>query len=858
MLPPALFRTPWVWALAVAVVVASAHEDGVSKEELARVLGEHAANTAFAQVAWARASRNTGQTLVEKDLQLQASILKGSKPRFAPQIRTASRGGEDCSDAFRAGVAFGAKMNGGKKAGAQALGSKKGSKKKMEKRRKKGSNARRIPHPKENAVKKGESRRRSTKKSAVYRKKKCIDGTYTYTVGKGLWREGDNLGKRGRYYALGNKDGNNGGEPTKSNVVKVPALNFAKRPILWRGAKPYKECPISDKENLPFMHDSKLPDMASKDAKNCGAEDKALACKSSACGDKCTTEGSPCYDGEYLNLSQMRKENVRDVTGKKGPPPSWHMISSATTVVIAGVIANVYSKISFAMPYLCPLSVGGQARLFEAECREETRKRKGGKRGQRLGEKAGFWRRRRRGRSFVAGLTHAVKKLHQKAKTTVTRVAKKVKKKVKRVVRKLKTKSRSVAKKVLKQGLRKLGSWAINKGIQYLLGKLPHYVVNAVRELIPPQFGGNCKIARMTGKTWGTKAFRSCLVKAGKELLKEPEVAKQLYRECPKHWRPYLMPECELQKELEHATTVTTHGGSMLNFFGKMFAVWFRRMLHQFTQKMDENLCLAYGTVFNGATRIELSRTWGYNTLELGEGEKGLCTQQGNPRRCKELAMEFLRVTNVAHEAHQLSRGKTKWRKCASERRKDTPEVCRSMGEVRFGAEGKWVTRKVDGDVACSMESFGRDPIPGKPKHCETIQSAYRPLCSIRFVADIQVCNTCCCKDGILKRAVHSTMCPGKHPLCKEPILMHRAYDMTTGKFAQKNPADILKPVTLQPSKHAQCSQLFLLMDGSIRLLVSQQSQLWLNLLHGRRYTRNHISKGNGGQRATGCLRLGH
>merc|ERR1719409_746589 len=31
-------------------------------------------------------------------------------------------------------------------------------------------------------------------------------------------------------------------------------------------------------------------------------------------------------------------------------------------------------------------------------------------------------------------------------------------------------------------------------------------------------------------------------------------------------------------------------------------------------------------------------------------------------------------------------------------------------------------------------------------------------LCAMRFRIDIQICNTCCCRDGMMKRAVQSTM----------------------------------------------------------------------------------------------------
>lgn len=44
---------------------------------------------------------------------------------------------------------------------------------------------------------------------------------------------------------------------------------------------------------------------------------------------------------------------------------------------------------------------------------------------------------------------------------------------------------------------------------------------------------------------------------------------------------------------------------------------------------------------------------------------------------------------------------------------------------VSFGARGKWVEKSLSGDVACTVQSFGSDPAPGKAKKCAVGPTAY-------------------------------------------------------------------------------------------------------------------------------------
>jgi serine protease len=39
--------------------------------------------------------------------------------------------------------------------------------------------------------------------------------------------------------------------------------------------------------------------------------------------------------------------------------------------------------------------------------------------------------------------------------------------------------------------------------------------------------------------------------------------------------------------------------------------------------------------------------------------------------------------------------------------------------EVRFGANGQWVSKMATGSAPCSADTFGRDPLPNVAKTCE-------------------------------------------------------------------------------------------------------------------------------------------
>lgn len=57
------------------------------------------------------------------------------------------------------------------------------------------------------------------------------------------------------------------------------------------------------------------------------------------------------------------------------------------------------------------------------------------------------------------------------------------------------------------------------------------------------------------------------------------------------------------------------------------------------------------------------------------------------------------------------------WTRCADEN--DRCEVSGGRIQVRFGTDGRYVYRDVYGGLDCSIESFGRDPYPGRKKQCE-------------------------------------------------------------------------------------------------------------------------------------------
>lgn len=75
----------------------------------------------------------------------------------------------------------------------------------------------------------------------------------------------------------------------------------------------------------------------------------------------------------------------------------------------------------------------------------------------------------------------------------------------------------------------------------------------------------------------------------------------------------------------------------------------------------------------------------------------------GTPKRCE-------------YQQHSFSGGSDAgWDYCASE-----GGICRfsGAGEVRYGAKGRFVTKRAINGMPCSVEAFGRDPVFGERKSC--------------------------------------------------------------------------------------------------------------------------------------------
>ena len=76
----------------------------------------------------------------------------------------------------------------------------------------------------------------------------------------------------------------------------------------------------------------------------------------------------------------------------------------------------------------------------------------------------------------------------------------------------------------------------------------------------------------------------------------------------------------------------------------------------------------------------------------------------GTPKRCE-------------YKLHGASSGSTErgWEYCASE-----GSVCSFSGpaEVRYGAKGRFVTKRAINGMPCSLEAFGSDPVYGERKSC--------------------------------------------------------------------------------------------------------------------------------------------
>lgn len=57
-----------------------------------------------------------------------------------------------------------------------------------------------------------------------------------------------------------------------------------------------------------------------------------------------------------------------------------------------------------------------------------------------------------------------------------------------------------------------------------------------------------------------------------------------------------------------------------------------------------------------------------------------------------------------------------KWKKVADETKNF---YMGNTAKTRFGTDGKWVEKKVKGNVECTNMTYGRDPAPGVFKRCE-------------------------------------------------------------------------------------------------------------------------------------------
>lgn len=56
------------------------------------------------------------------------------------------------------------------------------------------------------------------------------------------------------------------------------------------------------------------------------------------------------------------------------------------------------------------------------------------------------------------------------------------------------------------------------------------------------------------------------------------------------------------------------------------------------------------------------------------------------------------------------------WRKVADETKNFYME---NTAKTRFGTDGKWTEKSVQGHVACTNMTYGSDPAPGTLKRCE-------------------------------------------------------------------------------------------------------------------------------------------
>ena len=137
-------------------------------------------------------------------------------------------------------------------------------------------------------------------------------------------------------------------------------------------------------------------------------------------------------------------------------------------------------------------------------------------------------------------------------------------------------------------------------------------------------------------------------------------------------------------------------------------------------------------------------------------------------------------------------------------------------------------------------------------------------VCAARFAVEIDICNTCCCKRGIVSNKVHATLLgqkdgPGGKPGCghvkiddtwhlkANPRLCKARFGDANGKVidvsrqglkhAQK---DGIKggnelPIKLgnEHAKYAQCKAWFGILDSYVRLVTQVQTLITTNSFHG-------------------------
>lgn len=118
------------------------------------------------------------------------------------------------------------------------------------------------------------------------------------------------------------------------------------------------------------------------------------------------------------------------------------------------------------------------------------------------------------------------------------------------------------------------------------------------------------------------------------------------------------------------------------------------------------------------AAEGQTCRVNGRAEVRFGDGQRYATRTVSGEVNCNTQTFGDPSYGKVKHcEVHRSGwAGDSEWTSCAREGQRCSFS---GRGQVRYGAEGRYVYRDAWGQVECNNASFGGDPFPNRPKSCE-------------------------------------------------------------------------------------------------------------------------------------------